>query len=122
MAAKDQSKESGDMSKYQAFEQDCKDSVNTIKLDLIENYKKFESFISQEEDYKEEVLNYKTEKLEAYEKFVEKMMEMKSTLESIYKPENQEMLFKSVQIISQLKIEQRKLMKLTKFQKYFFWE
>ena len=65
MAAKDQSKESGDMSKYQAFEQDCKDcladiekkidSVNTIKLDLIKNYKKFESFISQEEDYKEEV-------------------------------------------------------------------
>ena len=132
MAVKDLSKESGDMLKYQLFEQDCSDflsdmekkmdSVNTMKMDLVENYKKFESFISQEEDYKEEVLNYKTEKLEAYEKFVEKMMEMKSTVESVSKPENQKMLFKSVQIISQLKIEQRKLMKQKKFQKYFFLE
>ena len=130
MAEKEESKESDHMSKY--FEQDCSDflsdmekkmdSVNTMKMDLVENYKKFESFISQEEDYKEEVLNYKTEKLEAYKKFVEKLMEMKSTVESVSKPENQEMLFKSVQIISQLKIEQRKLMKHTQFQKYFFWE
>jgi hypothetical protein len=132
MAVKDLSKESGDMSKYQLFEQECSDfladmekkmdSASTMKNDLMENYKKFESFISQEKGYKEEVLNYKTEKLEAYEKFVEKMMEMRSTLESVSKPENQEILFKSVQIISELKIEQRKLMKITKFQKYFFWE
>ena len=49
-------------------------------------------------------------------------LDMKSTVERVSKPENEEMLFKSVQIISQLKIEKRKLMKQTKFQKYFFWE
>ena len=79
MATIEPSKEKDDMSKHQAFEHDCNyiladmekkiDSVNTLKKNLLENYKKSEIFISQEEDYKEEVLSYISKKVEAYAKF-----------------------------------------------------